>query len=81
MKSFYQKTILQRVDCLLVYTPEQQEDFQKIHSHVFTLKDTPKQVAAILRKAKSIYIHPDGFDYWVDMPNQVNNYRCSSICK
>lgn len=67
MKSFHQNTILQRVDCLLVYTEEQQQKFSAIHPHVFTLKSPPRNVASIVRKAKSIYIHPDGFDHWNDV--------------
>lgn len=35
--------------------------------NVFTLESPPKEVAAALRPAKSVYIHPDGFDYWIDI--------------
>jgi hypothetical protein len=67
MKSFHQRTILQRVDCLLVYTEEQVEMVSSLQKPVFTLKSPPKEVASILWKSSSIYIHPDGFDYWIDV--------------
>lgn len=75
MKSFHQRTILQRVDCLLVYTEDQQKTFSSLYSNVFTLKSPPKEVAAVLRTAKSIYIHPDGFDYWIDILQVLNNQK------
>lgn len=67
MKSFHQRTILQRVDCLLVYTEEQVEFYSSLGKPVFTLKSPPKEVASVLWKSSSIYIHPDGFDYWIDV--------------
>jgi hypothetical protein len=67
MRSFHQSTILHQVDCFLVYTPEQQELFSSTYTNVFTLKSNPKEVAPVIQKAKSIYVHPDGFDYWIDI--------------
>lgn len=67
MKSFHQRTILQRVDCLLVYTEEQVNLFSSLGKPVFTLKSPPKEISSILWKSKSVYIHPDGFDYWIDI--------------
>lgn len=67
MKSFHQRTILQRVDCLLVYTEQQVEQFSSFEKPLFTLKSPPKEVASVLWKAKSIYIHPDGFNHWIDV--------------
>ena len=73
MKSFHQRTILQRVDCLLVYTEEQVEMVSSLQKPVFTLKSPPKEVASILWKSSSIYIHPDGFDYWIDVLKVLNS--------
>jgi hypothetical protein len=67
MKSFHQKTILHRVDCCLVYTEEQKEFYSSFHRHVFLLTTPPREVASIVRTAKSIFIHPDGFDCWIDV--------------
>jgi hypothetical protein len=67
MKSFHQSAILQNVDCFLVYTPDQQESFSIKYKNVFTLKSVPKEVANVLYAAKSIFVHPDGFDYWIDV--------------
>ena len=75
MKSFHQRTILQRVDCLLVYTEDQQKTFAQMNPTVFTLKSPPKEVAAVLRTANSIYIHPDGFDYWIDILQVLNDQK------
>lgn len=72
MKSFHQRTILQRVDCLLVYTNDQVEQFSSLGKPIFTLKSPPKEVASVLWSAKSIYIHPDGFDYWIDVLQVLN---------
>lgn len=73
MKSFHQRTILQRVDCLLVYTEEQVELFSSLGKPIFTLKSSPKEVASILWKSSSVYIHPDGFDYWIDILQVLND--------
>ncbi len=67
MKSFHQRTILQRVDCLLVYTEEQIEMYSSLQKPCFTLKSNPKEVAEVLWKASSVFIHPDAFDYWIDV--------------
>lgn len=67
MKSFHQKTILQRVDCCLVYTEEQQKLYSSFHSQVFLLTTPPREVANVVRFAKSIFVHPDGFDAWIDV--------------
>ena len=67
MKSFHQRTILQRVDCLLVYTEDQLNMFSSLGKPTFTLKSPPKEVASVVWKSNSIYIHPDGFDYWIDV--------------
>jgi hypothetical protein len=67
MKSFHQSTILQHVDCFLVYTEEQYEIFSSKYKNVFTLKSSPKDVAPVVFKAKSLFVHPDGFDYWIDV--------------
>jgi hypothetical protein len=72
MKSFHQRTILQRVDCLLVYTEEQVELFSSLGKPIFRLKSSPKEVASVLWKASSIYVHPDGFDYWIDVLQVLN---------
>ncbi len=79
MKSFHQSTIFQRVDCFLVYTEDQQETFSKSYSNVFTLKSAPKDVAAVLRTANSIYVHPDGFDYWIDVLEVLHKQHPLSI--
>jgi hypothetical protein len=73
MKSFHQRTILHRVDCLLVYTDEQVEFYSSLGKPVFTLKSPPKDVADILWKSSSIYIHPDGFDSWIDVLEVLNS--------
>jgi len=67
MKSFHQRTILQHVDCLLVYSEEQVKLLSSLGKPLFTLKSSPKEVAPVIWKAKSILIHPDGFDYWMDI--------------
>jgi hypothetical protein len=67
MKSFHQSTILHQVDCFLVYTAEQSELLSSRYKNVFTLKSNPKDVAAVIYNSKSIYVHPDGFDYWIDV--------------
>jgi hypothetical protein len=67
MKSFHQRTILQRVDCLLVYSESQVEQFSSLEKPIFTLKSSPKEVASVLWTARSIFIHPDGFDHWIDV--------------
>jgi hypothetical protein len=73
MKSFHQRTILQRVDCLLVYTEDQVNLFSSLGKPIFTLKSSPKEVASVLWKSSSIYIHPDGFDYWIDVLQVLNS--------
>lgn len=75
MKSFHQNTILERVDCILVYTDEQVEKYSRVCKHVFTLKSLPKEVAAVVRKAKAICIHPDGFDHWFDILEVLNKQQ------
>ena len=67
MKSFHQSTVLHLVDCFLVYTDKQKEMFSSRCRNVFTLTSLPKEVASVLYQSKSIFVHPDGFDYWIDV--------------
>jgi hypothetical protein len=79
MKSFHQRTILQRVDCLLVYTEEQVEMFSSLQKPCFTLKSPPKEVAKVLWKAQTLYVHPDGFDHWIDVLQVLHQKHPLSI--
>ena len=79
MKSFHQSTILHHVDCFLVYTEEQYEIFSSKYKHVFTLKSSPKDVAPVVFKAKSLFLHPDGFDYWIDVLQVLHQKHPLSI--
>ena len=79
MKSFHQSTIFNDVDCFLVYTPEQQESFSTNYKNVFTLKSPPKEVANGMYRAKSIFVHPDGFDYWIDILQVLHERQPLSV--
>jgi hypothetical protein len=68
MKAFYQKELLKRMDCSLVYKEDQKNFMKEIGCQsAFILKDNPREVAASLATAKTIHVHPDGFDYWIDV--------------
>lgn len=75
MNSFHQKAILQRVDCHLVYTEGQKHWYSQMSPNVFVLTDPPQTVATALRTAKSIYVHPDGFDYWIDILHVLHKQK------
>ena len=68
MKAFYQRELLKCLDCSLVYTQDQKSFMKEIGCPAaFVLEDPPKEVATALAAAKTIHVHPDGFDYWIDI--------------
>lgn len=64
--NLYHPLILKRMNCSLVYTDKQQSYFGQ-YTQCFLLSDPPSDVAYAIRTARTIHVHPDGFDYWIDI--------------
>ncbi len=62
----YHPKFLEKVGCSLIYKEDHREYFSWF-APAFTLKDKPKEVAKQIRQSLAIHIHPDGFDYWIDI--------------
>ena len=64
--NLYHPMLLKNIHCSLVYTEEQKRHFGQ-YMRCFMLSDPPMEVASVLREALSIHVHPDGFDYCIDV--------------
>lgn len=76
--NLFHPSILKRIDCGLEYTEDQKRHFGQ-YMTTFTLTDTPATVAAQIRSAKSIHVHPDGFDYWIDVLQVLHEQNPLSV--
>jgi len=66
MKYYRFESLLQNIDCALMDYKTKVSN--PLLTHIaMTLEDSPKIVAKKLYESSVIYIHPDGFDEWVDV--------------
>jgi len=64
--NFHHGALLKKMGCSLVYTDDQKRHFGQ-YTRAFTLADPPQEVAKAIRGSHCIHVHPDGFDYWIDV--------------
>lgn len=78
MKFFHLHELVQYVDCALL-----DQNTIKTNPHYkftgFTLENNPADVASQLYNSKIVYIHPDAYDYWINILDVLNEKKPMDI--